>query len=163
MEILVVEDESLIAMELEAALTDAGHLVRGPASTALRARLLADISRPDLALVDINLRDGHGSGVTLARELMQRWHTPSIFVSGQTREAQANKDAAIGHLSPGRMRKGCGVSVVWLLADSVNPGSVSIQGRYRLSAGDAGLMVDKNQGSRDRCIRSGPSGHAGVG
>ena len=104
MEILVVEDEALIAMDIEAALTDAGHLVRGPASTATRALALAEMSRPDLALVNINLRDGHGSGIHLARELQRRWSTPSVFISGQGEEARANQDAALGHLSkPYRM------------------------------------------------------------
>ena len=93
--ILLVEDEPLIAMALESELTDAGHTVRGPASTAARALQLAEISAPDLALVDINLRDGTGKGITLARELLTRG-TPSLFVSGQGMEARANRDAAIG-------------------------------------------------------------------
>jgi two-component system, response regulator PdtaR len=96
--ILLVEDEPLIAMALEAELTDAGHTVRGPASTAGRALQLAEIAPPDLALVDINLRDGAGQGIQLARELSYRCGTPSLFVSGQRAEAEANQDAAIGFI-----------------------------------------------------------------
>ena len=98
MMILLVEDEPLIAMALEAELTDAGHTVRGPASTAWRALQLAEIATPDLALVDINLRDGVGQGIQLARELLSRFNIPSLFVSGQRAEAQANRDAALGFI-----------------------------------------------------------------
>ena len=95
--ILIVEDEPLLAMTLEASLTDAGHQVVGPASTASRALELAEHVTPDLALVDINLRDG-SSGIEVARELLRRWGAPSLFVSGQSRAAHANKDAALGYI-----------------------------------------------------------------
>ena len=98
MQILVVEDEALTAMMIEGALSDAGHTVRGPASTASRALKLVEIAQPDLALVDINLRDGRGSGIGLARELQKRWGIPSLFVSGQITQARENRDAALGCL-----------------------------------------------------------------
>ncbi|MGE0725779.1 MAG: response regulator, partial [Alphaproteobacteria bacterium] len=55
--ILIVEDEILVAMELEYILREAGHDVAGiAADTSSVGRLAApDI---DLALVDLNLRDG---------------------------------------------------------------------------------------------------------
>ena len=96
--ILLVEDDALIAMSLEAALSDAGHSVRGPASTACPALQLAEFHPPELALVNINLRDGHGSGIELARELHRRWAVPSIFVSGQRHEAFAAREVAIGYI-----------------------------------------------------------------
>ena len=95
--ILVVEDESIIGLELEGRLEDAGHEVLGPASTVSSALELAEAKRPDLALVDINLGDG-GSGIDLARQLLHRWGTPSLFLSGQTQEARENEDAAVGRL-----------------------------------------------------------------
>lgn len=97
MVILLVEDDPLIAMSLEGTVFDAGHIVRGPASTAARALEMVDQGQlPDLGLVDINLRDGNGAGVGLARELLSRWCIPSFFVSAQNREARANRDAALG-------------------------------------------------------------------
>ena len=76
---------------------DAGHQVVGTAATASRALEIAEASTPDLALVDINLRDG-SSGIEVARELLRRWNAPSLFVSGQSRAAHANKDAALGYI-----------------------------------------------------------------
>lgn len=93
--VLVVEDEALIAMTLENCLLDAGYQVLGPAARGSQALRLAENVRPDLALVDINLRDGP-MGVTVARELFRRWKTPSLFLSAQGGEARANQDAALG-------------------------------------------------------------------
>jgi DNA-binding response OmpR family regulator len=96
--ILIVEDDPLIAMDLEAVLSDAGHIVRGPASTAKRALELASLEPIDLALVNIDLRHGD-SGVDLARELLKKCGLPSLFVSGQEFIALNNRDAAIGFLN----------------------------------------------------------------
>ena len=80
-------------------LEDTGHVVCGSAETAGRALQLAEANRPDLALVDINLKDAREGGVILSRELMRRWDIPSIFVTGQTDEALRNRDAALGYVN----------------------------------------------------------------
>ena len=95
--ILLVEDDPLIAMSLEATLTDAGYEILGPASTASRGLELAQHTVPELALVNINLRDG-SNGIELARELLSRWGVASLFVSGQAMEARRNQDAALGYI-----------------------------------------------------------------
>ena len=53
--ILAVEDEALIAMELEDMLEALGHEVIGPAATAADALALLTRTRPDAAIVDVNL------------------------------------------------------------------------------------------------------------
>ena len=95
--ILLVEDDALVAMVLEEALADAGHTVRGPVSTVTCGLEILKRGLPDLALVDINLRDG-SCGIDLARELLSRWGVPSLFISGQRIEAYANRDAALGYI-----------------------------------------------------------------
>ncbi len=71
MRILIVEDEALIAVVLADSLEGAGHEVMGPASTMAEALALCEALRPELALLDINLRDG-SSGVDVARALLER-------------------------------------------------------------------------------------------
>lgn len=88
--ILLVENEPLIAIVLEEGLRDAVHTVRGPAPTVEGALEMAQHEPPELALVNINLRGG-GSGIDLAREMLDRWGVPSLFVSGQRIEAYANR------------------------------------------------------------------------
>lgn len=97
MRILVVEDEPLIAASVEWELRDRGYDVVGPAASAGHAEDLAASTRPDLALVDINLTC-RGDGVRLARAL-RRIGVPSVFVTGQVSEARENRDAALALLA----------------------------------------------------------------
>jgi DNA-binding response OmpR family regulator len=66
--VLIVEDERLIAMQLEDDVVDAGHEVVGSAMSSADAIRIAASERPNLALVDIHLADGP-TGVELARQL----------------------------------------------------------------------------------------------
>lgn len=66
--ILVVEDEVLIALELEGLLQENGHEVVGTAASLAEAIALGESRKPDLAFVDIHLADGP-TGVDVARRL----------------------------------------------------------------------------------------------
>jgi CheY-like chemotaxis protein len=66
--ILIVEDETLIALELESLLQDAGHEVVGIAASSQEAIALSSSHRPDLAFVDVHLADGP-TGIEVARSL----------------------------------------------------------------------------------------------
>jgi two-component system, response regulator PdtaR len=95
--ILVAEDEAIIALMLAMTLDLAGHKVVGPVASVEEGLELAEATRPELALVDIRLSDD-SDGVCLARPLRDRWGVPSLFVSGQTTQARAARDAALGVL-----------------------------------------------------------------
>lgn len=82
MRILVLEDESLIALMLAMELENAGHRVIGPASTSAASLRLAEGERPDLALLDINLGEHDRDGTDVAMALLQRYNIRSLFVSG---------------------------------------------------------------------------------
>ena len=79
--ILIVEDEALIAANIEEVLAESGFRVAGVAASALEALSLADEHRPELALVDIRLT-GSEDGIELACLLRERFGVPSIFLSG---------------------------------------------------------------------------------
>src|SRR5690349_12359357 len=68
--ILIVEDEMLVAMELESILQDLGHVPVGIAPDLQTAERLAD-EPLDLALVDLNLRDGL-TGPEIGKRLGER-------------------------------------------------------------------------------------------
>lgn len=55
--VLIVEDEFMVALELESLLEDLGYQVVGIAADSNAASQFAELS-PDVALVDVNLRDG---------------------------------------------------------------------------------------------------------
>ena len=77
--ILVVEDEYLIAMELEATLRNAGYRVIGPALDLSAALELLKAERPDAAILDVNLA---GQWVTPVAEVLQGSFVPFILATG---------------------------------------------------------------------------------
>jgi DNA-binding NarL/FixJ family response regulator len=85
--VLIVEDEMLLALDLEDMLTDAGHSVVGQASDMPQAIALAEKMEGgiDVAIMDVNLARG-SNGVETAAVLRQRWNIPSLFVSGNLDE-----------------------------------------------------------------------------
>ncbi|TCQ01918.1 CheY-like chemotaxis protein [Rhizobium sp. PP-F2F-G36] len=87
MRIMIVEDEMLLALDLEDMLIDAGHSVVGQASDMEQAIRLADriAGQVDIAIMDVNLARG-SNGVETAKALRERWNIPSLFVSGNLDE-----------------------------------------------------------------------------
>jgi CheY-like chemotaxis protein len=79
--VLVVEDEALIAMDLQALLEEAGYRVLGPANSTAAAMALLAGHDPDIALLDVNL--GRSDVFGVANELAAR-KTKLIFLTGHT-------------------------------------------------------------------------------
>ena len=77
--VLVVEDEALLAMDLELLLGRHGWRVLGPAATVAQAlRLLEDGEAPDVALLDVNLR---GEAATPVAERLRALGVPFVVAS----------------------------------------------------------------------------------
>ncbi len=82
--ILIVEDEILIALELESLLQDAGHEVVGIAASSDEALALGADLGPDLAFVDIHLADGP-TGVEAARRLSRESGITVLFMTANAK------------------------------------------------------------------------------
>ncbi|NHO33054.1 PhyR family response regulator anti-anti-sigma factor [Acetobacter fallax] len=78
--ILIIEDEPIIAMDIEDLVLRCGHTVAGVAHTQAEAVDLAKKTHPGLILADINLGDG-GNGMDAVAEIMQSMTVPVIFVT----------------------------------------------------------------------------------
>jgi DNA-directed RNA polymerase specialized sigma24 family protein len=79
-DILIIEDEPLIAMDLEALVEGLGHNVTGVARTRTEAVKLAATHRPGLILADIQLADG-SSGLDAVNDLLKSFEVPVIFIT----------------------------------------------------------------------------------
>ena len=79
-DILIIEDEPLIAMDLEALVEGLGHNVTGVARTRTEAVKLASTKQPGLILADIQLADG-SSGLDAVNDLLKAFEVPVIFIT----------------------------------------------------------------------------------
>jgi len=77
--ILVVEDETLVAVELRLALSDAGAEVIGPAASLADAKRLLAAGRPTAAVLDVNLG---GERIDSLADLLMAQRVPMVFVTG---------------------------------------------------------------------------------
>ncbi len=79
--ILVIEDEAIIALDLQSIVADMGHAITGVARTHEGAVALAGKERPDLILSDIQLADG-SSGIEAVNEILgAAGDIPVIFIT----------------------------------------------------------------------------------
>jgi DNA-directed RNA polymerase specialized sigma24 family protein/CheY-like chemotaxis protein len=79
-DVLIIEDETFIAMDIEALVESLGHRVIGVARTHNEAVALARQKRPGLILADIQLADG-SSGLDAVNELLSSFEVPVIFIT----------------------------------------------------------------------------------
>jgi DNA-binding response OmpR family regulator len=80
--VLIVEDEALIALELESTLKDAGYEVVGPVATTSAALVsLADHRSLAGAVLDINLGDEDAFPVA---DALSDAHIPFLFLTGHS-------------------------------------------------------------------------------
>jgi CheY-like chemotaxis protein len=93
--VLVVEDEALLAMDIEAMIEDVGHHVVAEAASLFDVQALSDTLFPNLAFVDVQLAR-QTSGLDVARLITQRWpETFIIFVTANPKKIP--DDFAGGH------------------------------------------------------------------
>lgn len=78
--VLIIEDEPIIALDLENLVTELGHKVVAVAATKDDAVAKAKSERPGLVLADINLGEG-GSGIDAVSEILASFDIPVIFVT----------------------------------------------------------------------------------
>jgi CheY-like chemotaxis protein len=78
--VLIIEDESIIALDLENLVAELGHKVVGSAATKDEAVTKARSQKPGLVLADINLGEG-GSGIDAVTEILRTFDIPVIFIT----------------------------------------------------------------------------------
>lgn len=79
-DVLIIEDETFIAMDLESLVKNLGHNVIGVARTHTDAIALAKTKQPGLILADIQLADG-SSGLDAVNELLRTFEVPVVFIT----------------------------------------------------------------------------------
>jgi len=91
--VLIVEDEPIIAADIEKCLQDLDYFVCGKAMTFNRAKTLLESTYPDIAIIDINL-EGKREGIELASIIHEKNNIPFIFLTSYS-DAATLKEAKI--------------------------------------------------------------------
>ncbi|MEJ2623771.1 MAG: response regulator [Pseudolabrys sp.] len=79
-DVLIIEDETFIALDLEGLVEGLGHRVLGVARTHKEAVALVKTKRPGIILADIQLADG-SSGLDAVNEMLNAFEVPVIFIT----------------------------------------------------------------------------------
>ena len=106
-DVLIIEDETFIAMDLESLVRNLGHNVIGVARTHSDAVALAKNKKPGLILADIQLADG-SSGLDAVNELLRVFEVPVVFITAYPARFAARRiffaAAAWGRAAPHTIR-----------------------------------------------------------
>lgn len=88
--VLVVEDESIVSKDIQQSLKKLGYNVVGAASTGDKAIEIAGAELPDIVLMDIMLK-GEMNGIEAANEIKNLYEIPVIFLTAYADEATLSK------------------------------------------------------------------------
>ena len=113
--ILIVEDEILIALELESLLQDLGHDIAGIAVSSADALALGQDLKPDLAFVDIHLADGP-TGVDVARHLASEHGVTVLFMTANAKRIPEDFAGAWGVIAKPYTERGVREALAYVMA-----------------------------------------------
>lgn len=111
--ILIVEDEFLVALQLEDIVSDGGYAVVGTVPD--RASVLDLEEAPDVALVDLNLRDGL-TGPDIARHLAGQFGARVIYVTATPNQIDRPAETAVGFVQKPFSRQTILAAIAYALA-----------------------------------------------
>ena len=97
MQILLVEDEGIVAQDLQESLLRLGYRVAGVASEGVQAVVMARQLQPDLIVMDVGLR-GDIDGIQAAQMIQESSHIPVIFLTGHRDTATLQRAVTTGPL-----------------------------------------------------------------
>jgi CheY-like chemotaxis protein len=113
--ILIVEDEILIALELESLLQDEGHDVVGIAASYDEAVTQGKELAPDLAFVDVHLADGP-TGVDVSRHLANELGVTVLFMTANAKRIPEDFAGACGVIAKPYTERGVREALTYVMA-----------------------------------------------
>jgi DNA-binding LytR/AlgR family response regulator len=127
LKVLIVEDEALLAMDIESMVEDAGHSVVGEAASVREVTQLPADIRPTLALVDIQLDEG-SNGIDASAIIKDRWPDAAVvFVTANPTKVPEDFAGAHGVISKPFSRNGLVRAIRYLEEAIFTPPPVSTE------------------------------------
>ena len=148
--IMVVEDESIVAMEIKGSLTDLGYTVTAIASSGEVALNKIAETQPDLVLMDINLK-GDMDGVQTAEKVRENFGIPVIYLTAYADNntlQRAKVTEPFGYILKPFEEKELNIAIEMALYKHQRERQVKASGQWFAttlkSMGDAVIATDKN-------------------
>lgn len=88
--ILIVEDESIVALEISKFIQELGYSVCGTASSAEKAYAIVEKEQVDLILMDVRIK-GDEDGITCAQKIHESRAIPIIYISAFSDDATLDR------------------------------------------------------------------------
>lgn len=127
LKVLIVEDEALLAMDIESMVEDAGHSVVGEAASVREVTALPIDLCPTLALVDIQLDEG-SSGIDASAIIRTRWPAAAVvFVTANPTKIPEDFAGAHGVIAKPYSRNGLVKAIRYLEEAILAPPPVSTE------------------------------------
>lgn len=133
MRVLIIEDEALLAMELECILEDSGCVHIGTVMNKDEAVEAIDRETPDLCLVDIHLLDGP-TGVDVARHAVEKGVRHVIFMTANRSRIPEDFAGAHGLIAKPYTHNGVAAALAHLKDGSGRERPASLETPTRISA-----------------------------
>lgn len=119
--VLIVEDEPLLALDVEMMVEDAGHVVVGEGASLHDIEEMGTAVAPDLAFVDMQLADGT-TGLEVSALIQKRWADAIIvFVTGNLRMIPPDFAGAHGAIAKPFSRSGFMSAIMYLQQGITDP------------------------------------------
>jgi CheY-like chemotaxis protein len=123
--VLIVEDEPLLAMDVEMMVQDAGHTVVGEATCLSDVVDMTPTHPPDIAFVDMQLAR-NSTGLEVCAHIQERWaHTIVIFVTANPKKIPEDFAGAHGVIPKPFSRHGFMNALIYLQESVCTPPPVT--------------------------------------
>lgn len=123
--VLIVEDEPLLAMDVEMMVEDSGHRVIGEAASLDELEVLDPVKPPDIAFVDMQLAK-NSTGIEVCAHIQARWkNTIIIFVTANPKKIPDDFAGAHGVIPKPFSRHGFLNALSYLQESVCNPPPVT--------------------------------------
>ncbi len=116
LKVLIVEDQFLIAKQLEILIESAGHTIVGTATSRETACKMADETQPDIVLLDISLADGP-TGLDIAEYLSSVSKAEVVFTTANKRRVPDDFCGALGVIEKPFTRLGLLSAIDYIFAN----------------------------------------------
>ncbi len=123
--ILVVEDETIIALDIEQTLEEFGYVVDELASNVEDAMYYIQKYKPDLVLMDIKLK-GESDGISIVEEIQDKYDIPVIYLTSHSDKdtlLRAQKTKPYGYITKPMDERQLNSSIMMALARKEAEGS----------------------------------------